>query len=87
MSKRKALEDINRSALSFKNPNTFGKDCHGIIVRVVTQYGPKNATWAAERSNLSPIQIGWIKRYAADLAEKERKDEQLLVLSKLPWKL
>lgn len=62
-SKKTALEDINHSADSIGAPGTT---VSGFAARLVKQYGPATVIWAVDRSNLTPLQCGWVKRWIKD---------------------
>lgn len=62
-SKRTALDDINHSAGTIGKPGTT---ISGFAERLVKQYGAATALWAVERSALTPLQAGWVKRWITD---------------------
>jgi len=63
MKRTKALQDINRSARSIEAPGTT---VSGFAERLVRQYGPGAVVWAVDRSQLTPLQAGWVKRWIQD---------------------
>lgn len=63
MKRKKALQDINRSAGSLGAPGTT---ISGFAERLVRQYGVKTVAWAVARSQLTPLQAGWVKRWVHD---------------------
>lgn len=63
MKRTRALQDINRSARSIEAPGTT---VSGFAERLVRAYGPKAVGWAVERSQLTPLQAAWVKRWMQD---------------------
>ncbi len=66
---KKALADINRSARSVEAPGTT---VSGFAERLVRQYGPTAVMWAVDRSQLTALQAGWVKRWIMDQANTVR---------------
>lgn len=67
MKRTKALQDINRSAPSLAAHGTIFS---GFAERLVRQYGPRAVVWAVDRSQLTPLQAGWVKRWIQDSERK-----------------
>lgn len=63
MKRTKALQDINRSAPSLAAHGTIFS---GFAERLARQYGVRAVSWAVDRSQLTPLQAGWVKRWITE---------------------
>jgi hypothetical protein len=66
MFERKVIEEINRSAPSLGAPGTLVPGFTGFVDRIVRTYGADRVMRAVDRSQLGPLQAGWVKRRITD---------------------